>query len=82
MYESQEYLFAMRDRLGGIVDRCRSVCSKKYKYIRNYVDGLTYYDSGHKNVAGATSGLPLFKAASYIHLTLPTTRIVYQSVVV
>jgi len=56
-----EYLFAMRDRLGDVVDRCRSVCSKKYKYIRNYVGGLTYYDSGHKNVAGATSGLPLFK---------------------
>jgi len=56
-----EYLFAMRDRHGMNVDRCRSVCSKRYKYIRNYVRGMTCFENGLNNVAAANAGERLFK---------------------
>ena len=56
-----EYLFAMRDRHGMNVDRCRSVCSDKYKYIRNYVRGMTCFENGLGNVAAANAGERLFK---------------------
>ena len=56
-----EYLFAMRDRHGMNVDRCRSVCSRKYKYIRNYVRGMTGFENSLGNVAGSKAGETLFK---------------------
>jgi uncharacterized sulfatase len=56
-----EYLFATRDRVDLDVDRVRSVCSKKYKYIRNFMPEVTYYDSCVKNVAAANAGAKLYK---------------------
>ena len=56
-----EYLFAMRDRIDMRVDRCRSVCSKEFKYIRNYVRGITCFESSHGNVAASRAGEQLFK---------------------
>jgi N-sulfoglucosamine sulfohydrolase len=56
-----EYLFGLRDRLESMVDRVRSVCSKKYKYIRNFMPEKTCYEVGHKNVEGAKGGLKLFE---------------------
>jgi arylsulfatase A-like enzyme len=56
-----EYLFALRDRLDMNVDRCRSVCSKEFKYIRNYLRGISNYQVGHKNVAAGNAGEVLFK---------------------
>ena len=55
-----EYLFAMRDRHGSNVDRCRSVCSRQYKYIRNYVRGMTCFENSLGNVAGSKAGERLF----------------------
>ena len=57
-----EYLFAMRDRIDMRVDRCRSVVSKEFKYIRNYVRGITSFESGHGNVAASRHGETLFQA--------------------
>lgn len=56
-----EYLFAMRDRHGMNVDRCRSVASKTDKYIRNYVRGMTCFENSLGNVAGSRAGLKLFE---------------------
>ncbi len=56
-----EYLFAMRDRIDMRVDRCRSVCSKEFKYIRNYVRGITCFESSHGNVAASRAGEHLFE---------------------
>ena len=55
-----EYLYAMRDRHGMNVDRCRSVCSKEYKYIRNYVRGMTCFENSLGNVVASTAGKKLF----------------------
>jgi len=54
------HLFAMRDRHGMNVDRCRSVCSKVFKYIRNYVHPMTCYTNSLPNVAASTEGKKLF----------------------
>lgn len=54
-------LFAMRDRVDLRVDRCRSVCSKDFKYIRNYVRDLTCFESSHGNVAASKAGAKLFR---------------------
>ena len=56
-----EFLFAMRDRIDMRVDRCRSVCSKEFKYIRNYVRDMTCFKSSHGNVAASKAGEKLFK---------------------
>jgi len=45
-----EYIFAVRDRCDGDVDRIRCVRSKRYKYIRNFMPEVTGYQSGFKNV--------------------------------
>ena len=55
-----EHLFAMRDRHDMNVDRCRSVSSKKYKYIRNYVRGMSCYKNSLGNVAASKAGKKLF----------------------
>jgi arylsulfatase A-like enzyme len=56
-----EYLLGLRDRLDAEVDRVRSVCSKKYKYMRNFMPEKSCYDVGHKNVEAVKAGLTLFK---------------------
>jgi arylsulfatase A-like enzyme len=56
-----EVLFAMRDRIDMRVDRSRSVCSKEFKYIRNYVRGMTCFESSHPNVAASRAGEKLYK---------------------
>lgn len=56
-----EYLFAMRDRHGMNVDRCRSVCSKKFKYIRNYVRGMSCFENSLDNVAASKAGNKLYR---------------------
>lgn len=56
-----KHLFAMRDRHGMNVDRCRSVSSKKYKYIRNYVHPMTCYENSLGNVAASKAGNKLYK---------------------
>ncbi len=55
-----EYLFAMRDRHGDNVDRCRSVTSKDYKYLRNYVRGMSCYENSLPNVAASRAGKKFF----------------------
>lgn len=55
------HLFALRDRIDMRVDRSRSVCSKQFKYVRNYVPEMSYFESGHQNVAAARAGEKLFK---------------------
>ena len=45
-----EYIFGVRDRCDGDVDRIRSVRSKRYKYIRNFMPEVTCYESGFTNV--------------------------------
>ena len=52
----------MRDRHDMNIDRCRSVSSKKYKYIRNYVRGMSCYENSLGNVAGSRAGKKLFNA--------------------
>jgi uncharacterized sulfatase len=62
------YLFAMRDRHGESVervDRTRSVCSKQFKYIRNYMPEKTGYDLILNNVKGASAGAELFEKGSF-----------------
>ena len=55
------HLFALRDRTDMRVDRSRSVCGKQFKYVRNYIPELSYYESGHNNVAAARAGKRLFE---------------------
>jgi N-sulfoglucosamine sulfohydrolase len=55
-----QYLFGLRDRLEENVDRVRSVCGKRYKYIRNFLSEKSCYEVGHKNVAAVSAGLALF----------------------
>lgn len=55
------YLFAMRDRHGMNVDRCRSVASKTCKYVRNYVRGMSCFENSLNNVAASRAGEKLFK---------------------
>jgi N-sulfoglucosamine sulfohydrolase len=45
-----EFLYALWDDLNVVTDRVRSVVSRKMKYTRNYTDGITYYEQGHRNV--------------------------------
>jgi uncharacterized sulfatase len=45
-----DYIFAVRDRCDGDVDRIRCVRSKRYKYIRNYHPEVPYIESGFTNV--------------------------------
>jgi uncharacterized sulfatase len=56
-----QYLFGLRDRLEENVDRVRSVCGKRYKYIRNFLPEKSCYDVGHKNVEAVRAGLTLFQ---------------------
>jgi len=66
------YLFAMRDRHGMNVDRCRSVCSRQFKYIRNYVRGMTCFENSLSNVAASNAGKSLFDQGK-----LPATQTAY-----
>jgi N-sulfoglucosamine sulfohydrolase len=45
-----DFLYALWDNLDIVTDRVRSVVSRKSKYIRNYTDGITFYEQGHRNV--------------------------------
>jgi arylsulfatase A-like enzyme len=45
-----DYIFAVRDRCDGDVDRIRCVRSKRYKYIRNFNPEVPYIESGFRNV--------------------------------
>jgi len=45
-----DYIFAVRDRCDGDVDRICCVRSKHYKYIRNYNPEVPYIESGFRNV--------------------------------
>ena len=67
-----DYLFAMRDRHGMNVDRCRSVSTKDYKYIRNYVHPMTCYTNSLSNVAASREGKKLFDQGK-----LPAHQIAY-----
>jgi arylsulfatase A-like enzyme len=55
-----KYLFAMRDR-HNTVDRVRSVCSVKHKYIRNFMPGTPYSEHILNNVESVKAGAVLFK---------------------
>jgi N-sulfoglucosamine sulfohydrolase len=55
-------LFAMRDRHDENVDRCRSVTTQNFKYMRNYVRGMTCYENSLGNVAASSAGNRLFLA--------------------
>ena len=61
MQPAPEFLFAVRDRMGTVVDRVRGVFSHRFKYIRNDIRGLTPYETSHHNVAASKVGLKLFK---------------------
>ena len=41
--ESQQYVFAGRDRMDSVPDYVRAVRDQRYKYIRNYLPDLAYY---------------------------------------
>lgn len=41
-YQHRKYTFAARDRADETVDRIRSVCSERFKYIRNYYPSRPY----------------------------------------
>ena len=56
-----QYLFGLRDRLEESVDRVRSVCGKRYKYIRNFLPEKSCYEVGHKNVEAVRAGLTLLQ---------------------
>ncbi len=40
---SRQYIYAGRDRMDGTPDWVRAVRDQRYKYIRNYMDGLAYF---------------------------------------
>ncbi len=56
-----DYLFALRDRHNVKIDRSRSVRSKQYKYIRNFMPENIYWEMSLNNVAAAKAMEKLFE---------------------
>jgi len=50
--EPREFVFAARDRCGDAPDRVRAVITKRYKYIRNYIPELPYYNTSRYKSMG------------------------------
>lgn len=45
--DEREYVFATRNRTDAVVDHIRAVCSKEFKYIRNFMPERPYLQFGH-----------------------------------
>jgi len=56
-----DYLFALRDRHGVMIDRSRSVRSRQFKYIRNYMPEKAYWDMSLNNIEAAKAMEKLFE---------------------
>lgn len=59
--EEPKYLFALRDRHEDMIDRSRSVRSRQYKYIRNFMPENVYWDMSLKNIEAAKAMKKLFE---------------------
>lgn len=53
-YQPRKYTFAARDRADETVDRIRSVCSERFKYIRNYYPSRPYLQPNRYKDSKAT----------------------------
>ncbi len=56
-----DYLFALRDRHDSNIDRSRSVRTRQYKYIRNFMSENVYWDMSLKNIEAARAMSKLFE---------------------
>ena len=56
-----DYLFALRDRHNTGIDRSRSVRSRQYKYIRNFMPENVYWDMSLNNIEAAKAMEKLFE---------------------
>ena len=57
-----EYSLAIRDRCNSnLIDQIRSVRSRWYKYIKNFMPKKTYYEVSHNNIAAHPAGHKLYE---------------------